>query len=291
MIKAKVIKGLLMLGLIMPLTALAKTAGATCDVLTESDCTSLSANKETGRLVLGVGAGSVLGVPEYIGSDETKNFLLPLPYVSYNGPRLKVSQSGITGKLFNSDKWFLSLSLSGAIPVSSKDNSARAGMKDLEAVFEYGPSLKYFFNGTDNTDDALFFDFNFRSAHTISFDSLNINASPSFVWRSKLPTNVFGGELRFTSQVRWEFVSGSYANYFYGVTEQDVTVDRPAYQANGGFAGYRINNSLRWQKGNFLISMFVGYANISGAEFADSPLVKRHQHLFAGSAFFWLFDW
>lgn len=278
-------------GIVVPITANATTEGATCNVLAEMDCSDNSADNNSGNLVLGVGIGSAVGVPEYIGSDETRNFLLPLPYISYNGPRLKVSQSGITGKLFNSDKWFLSLSLSGAIPVSSDDNAARAGMEDLEAVFEFGPSLKYFFVGNDNADDALFFDFNFRQARTISFDSLGINASPSLVWRNKLTSEFFGGELKFTSRLRTEFVSGTYANYFYGVTQRNVTDFRQAYETKGGFAGYRVNNSLRWQKDDIVVSMFIGYANISGAEFANSPLVKRHQHLFAGGAFFWLFDW
>lgn len=268
----------------------AEPNAAQCDLVSQLAC-STEVEEQSSKLVLGLGVGTAVGVPEYVGSDETRNFLLPLPYISYNGPRLKVSQSGITGKLFNSDKWFLSLSLSGAIPVSSKDNAARAGMEDLEAVFEYGPSLKYFFNGSEGSDDALFFDFNFRQARTISFDALGVNASPSLVWRNKLPFQLYGGELKLTSQIRWEFVSSEYANYFYGVTAKDVTNTRAEFQANGGFAGYRVNNSLRWQKGNIVLSAFVGYANISGAEFVHSPLVKRHQHLFAGGAFFWLFDW
>lgn len=265
--------------------------GATCDVSKELDCDARLASDESATWIFGAGVGGVIGVPEYIGSDETRNVLLPLPYISYNGPRLRISRSGITGKLFNSDKWFLSLSFSGAIPVDSKDNQARAGMEDLEAVIEYGPSLKYFFQGQDDSDRALYFDFNFREARTLSFDTLKINASPSLVWRSKLDQSVFGGEVKLTSQIRWEFVSDDYAQYFYGVTAKDVTANRGFYAADGGYAGYRINNSVRWQKDDVVFSFFVGYANISGASFADSPLVKRDSHVFAGSALFWLFDW
>ena len=264
---------------------------ATCDVLAELDCDNQLTDEESGTLVLGVGVGSAIGVPEYIGSDETRGYLLPLPYISYNGPRLKVSQSGITGKLFNSEKLFLSLSLSGAIPVDSDDNRAREGMEDLEAVIEFGPSLKYFFKGQENTHDAVFFDFNFRQARTLSFDSLNINASPSLNWRKQLDKTTLGGNVRLTSQMRWEFVSDDYAQYFYGVEQEYVTEDREFYRAQGGYAGYRINNSVRWQKDDHVFSFFVGYANISGAKFADSPLVKRHNHLYAGAAFFWLLDW
>jgi len=267
------------------------TDGATCNVLEELDCDSRLAEEEQGRLIFGAGVGSAIGIPEYIGSDESRNYLLPLPYISYNGPRLKISRSGITGKLFNSDKWFLSLSLSGAIPVDSKDNEARRGMEDLEAVFEYGPSLKYFFNGRDDSDDAFYLDLNFREARTLSFDSLDINASPSLVWRTKLPNQIMSGNVKFTSQIRWEFVSNRYSQYFYGVESKDVTESRMFYQSDGGYAGYRINNSVRWQRDNLVFSLFVGYANISGARFADSPLVKKHEHLYAGSALFWLFDW
>ena len=180
---------------------------ANCDVSTELDCDARLGSEESGTLILGAGVGGVIGVPDYVGSDETRKILLPLPYISYNGPRLKVSRCGITGKLFNSEKWFLSLSLSGAIPVDSEDNRARAGMEDLEAVIEYGPSLKYFFNGNDNADNALFLDFNFREARTLSFDSLKINSSPSLVWRRKLDRPVLSGEVKLTSQIRWEFVS------------------------------------------------------------------------------------
>ena len=268
---------------------------ANCDLVKALDCQGTLAleqdAEQPAELVLGVGLGSATGIPHYIGSDETRHYLLPIPYISYNGPRVKVGQGGITGKVFNSDKWFLSLSLSGAIPVNSKDNQARAGMDDLEAVVEYGPSLKYFFSGDDRSDDAVFFDFNVREARTWSLDSLDWTASPTLVYRQQLPQTWFGGVVKFTSQVRWEFVSDRYADYFYGVGRQEVTSTRPFYQASGGFAGYRINNSLRWQKDNKVFSLFVGYANISGASYAPSPLVKREQHVFAGSAFFWLFDW
>lgn len=247
--------------------------------------------QDQGEFTFGVGIATVIGAPEYIGSDQSKNYLLPVPYISYKGPRLKVNRSGITGKLFNSDKWFLSLSLSGAIAVDSKDNEARAGMEDLEAVIEFGPSLKYFFHGQDDTDDALYFDANIRHARTLSLDSLSYTASPAVVWRHKLPYSLFSGEVKLTSQLRWEFVSDDYANYFYGVEASDVTSTRAEFDASGGYAGYRFNNSLRWQRGQYVVSLFVGYANLAGAHFVASPLVKRQQHLFAGGAVFWLFDW
>ena len=262
---------------------------ATCDVIQQLDCEEQLGSEQKGTLVLGVGVGTALGVPDYIGSNETRNVLLPLPFISYNGPRLKVSQSGITGKLFNSEKWFLSLSLSGALPVNSDDNKARAGMGDLDAVFEYGPSLKYFFYGKDSSDDALYLDINFREARTLELDTLDINSSPSIVWRKKITSPILSGTVNVGSSFRLEYVSNRYAQYFYGVEAQDVTNERALYKSSGGFAGYRMNSSARWRKGPHQVSFFVGYANIADASFANSPLVKRHQHVYGGSAYFYLF--
>lgn len=262
---------------------------ASCDVIQELDCEDKLGTEEKGELVLGVGVGAALGVPDYIGSDETRDLLLPLPYISYNGPRLKVSQSGITGKLFNSEKWFFSLSLSGAIPVDSSNNKARAGMEDLEAVFEYGPSLKYFFQGQDDTENALYLDLNFREARTLSLSTLDLNASPSVVWRKRLENSYFSGQVNVSSQFRLEFVSNAYANYFYGISQPEATAIREAFRASGGFAGYRFNNSLRWRKGPHQVSFFLGYANIASASFVDSPLVKRKSHVYSGGAYFYLF--
>lgn len=274
--------------LCMPIQALAVDS-ATCDVIQELDCEDKLGTEEKGELILGVGVGTALGVPDYIGSDETRDLLLPLPFISYNGPRLKVSQSGITGKLFNSEKWFFSLSLSGAIPVDSSDNQARNGMDDLEAVFEYGPSLKYFFQGQDDTEDALYLDLNFREARTLSLSTLDLNASPSLVWRKRLEKSYFSGKVNVGSQFRLEFVSDGYAHYFYGVSPEFATLERPSYRAKGGYAGYRFNNNLRWKKGPHQVSFFLGYASITSASFIDSPLVKRKSHVYSGGAYFYIF--
>jgi len=265
----------------------AETA-ATCDVIERLDCSAPAANEE-GEWQFGVGVAATLNIPEYIGSDEKRDYFLPVPYVVYNGPRLKISQSGISGKLFNSERWFLTLSLSGAIPVDSDSNNARRGMNDLDAVFEYGPSLKYFFWGNDSSSDALFFDFNFREARTIELDSLQLSSSPGIAWRNKLDKDYFDGQLSFSGSFRFEFVSDKYANYFYGVDSLYATETRSEFKASGGFAGFRTGHSVRWQKGNQIVSFFMAYADINDAEYVDSPLVKTKQHFYAGSAYFWLF--
>lgn len=269
-------------------SALANVSG-TCDVAEVLDCDMNQADSTKGNWTFGVGIGLVAGVPDYIGSNESKNFLLPLPYIRYDGPKLKIGQGGITAKLFNSDKVYLSISLSGAIPVDSDSNEARAGMADIEAVFEVGPSLKYYFFGNERTPDAVFLDINFRSVNTISFDSLDVNSTPKLVMRKSMPKLLLGGHLSVFGQAQLELVSDAYASYFYGVEQQDSTAQRPLFNAKGGYAGYRASSGLRWQQGNQIVSFYFGFADISDAKYANSPLVTKRQNVYGGGTYFWLF--
>lgn len=266
---------------------LAKDA-ASCDMGELLGCDA-DLEKSTSGWRFGVGVAAAQNIPHYIGSDETRNFVLPVPYISYQGPKLSIGQGGIVGKLFRSERWFLSLSLSGAIPVNSDSNNARRGMDDLDAVFEYGPSLKYYFLGTDTNPNALFIDLNFREARTLEFDTLDLSSSPSLALRQKFDKPVWGGSLSWVLRYRLEYVSNRYADYFYSVPEQFSTSQRPTYRAKGGSAGYRVTTTWRWRKDHHLLGMFMAYADINQASYVNSPLVKTTHHLYGGLSYFWLF--
>jgi outer membrane scaffolding protein for murein synthesis (MipA/OmpV family) len=263
-----------------------------CDVFEVIDCdkNTIPPKEEKGRWILGVGLAYAHGVPDYIGSDESRNLTLPLPYILYNGPKMKISSSGINRKLFHNDKLFVSLSLSGAIPVDSDKNQARKRMDDIDAVIEYGPSFKYFLQGNNKADSALFIDLNFREARTLKLDSLNFSSSPSVVFRKKLQQDYLGGRVSMSSTFKFEFVSDKYAQTFYGVDEAFETETRESYKAEGGYAGIRFNSSLRWQRDNQIVSLFFAYSDIRAAKYVSSPLVKVTSHSLFGGSYFWLFD-
>ena len=63
-----------------------------------------------------------------------------------------------------------------------------------------------------------------------------------------------------------------------------ATADRPAYAAGGGFAGmqYVVGVSKRYPK--HWVGAFLRYDNLSGARFADSPLVRTRNYVAAGVA-------
>jgi outer membrane scaffolding protein for murein synthesis (MipA/OmpV family) len=90
---------------------------------------------------IGVGVG-LLQMPDYRGSDKNRYYALPYPYLVYRGDFLKVDEQRVTGQIFKTDRILLDFSGFGSVPVKSSNNSARAGMPDLDPTFELGPALK-----------------------------------------------------------------------------------------------------------------------------------------------------
>ena len=89
-----------------------------------------------------LGAGvAAFSFPYYRGSDQTNNFVLPVPYFTYHGDFFKADRHGIRGSFFDSDRIDLSVSLALSPPGSSDDIRARSGMPNLDATFEIGPQM------------------------------------------------------------------------------------------------------------------------------------------------------
>ena len=79
---------------------------------------------------LGVGVAA-LRMPDYRGSDEYRYYLLPYPYFIYRGDILRVDRERISGRIFETDRFLLDVSLNGSVPVKSSDNPDRQEMPDL----------------------------------------------------------------------------------------------------------------------------------------------------------------
>ena len=79
-----------------------------------------------------------------------------------------------------------------------------------------------------------------------------------------------------------------YDQYYYGVTPQFATAARPAYDAPGGYAGYRAELGLNWHRRDFVYAGFIKYTSLRGAAFLDSPLVSRADGLSVGISISWI---
>lgn len=235
----------------------------------------------------GVGVAA-FSFPAYRGSDERKNFAMPVPYFTYHGKFLKADRHGIRGSLFDSDRVDLTLSLSASPPTDSDDVRVRAGMPDLKPTAEFGPQLDLTLWRSDSRARFLKLRLPVRSAFTVE-------GSPQAVgWIFSPNLNLDVTDLPGMPGWNLGFVAGPiYATkkqheYFYGVGSRYATATRPAYAASGGYSGMQFLASLSKRYASAWVGAFVRYDTLAGAVFDDSPLLARKHFAAAGVAVSWV---
>jgi MipA family protein len=237
----------------------------------------------------GLGA-SALTLPDYRGSDESRGYLLPFPYLIYRGERLRVDRQGVRGIFFESDRVEFNLSLNATPPVDSADNRAREGMPSLDPTIEIGPRLDL----TVARDRAREWSFELRLplraaiatdfSHTkhvgwVAYPHLHFFTRPE-LGGVKWNLGVQAGPLVATDD---------YHEYFYGVEEAFARPDRPAFTAAGGYSGALALVSLTRRFPRFWVGGFARYDTLKGAAFEASPLIRRNYSVMAGFAIAWVF--
>jgi len=234
---------------------------------------------------LGVGVAG-LRLPDYRGSDQSRSYLLPLPYIVYRGTWLKADRDGARALLLDTQRVKVDVSVAASTPTRSKDNAARAGMPNLPAVGEIGPNLNYTLAGSVQNHWKLDLRLPLRAAVTLQ-------RSPQFIGTTFSPHlnldlgGVAGG---------WNvgmltgplFADRKYHEHFYGVDAAYATPERPAYQAHGGYAGWQALAATSRRFGNTWVGAFVRYDSLHGAAFEDSPLVRRNSALTFGFGISWI---
>ena len=236
---------------------------------------------------LGVGL-SALSFPDYRGSDESRFFAIPFPYVVYRGTFLKADKDGIRGKFFDSDRIELNGSVGASVPVSSDDNRARQGMPDLQPTVELGPSLDIHLWRSQDRRYTLDVRLPARAAVTVmgGMDYVGWEFSPRLV----LDVSDVAGHAGWNLGMLAGPMYGSERShdYFYSVAPQYATADRPAFDAEAGYAGsqFLVSVSRRYRK--HWLGAFVRWDSLNGAVFADSPLVRQKNYFAAGIAVAWI---
>lgn len=236
---------------------------------------------------IGVGAAA-LSFPAYRGSDQTNNFLMPVPHFTYNGDFFKADRHGIRGSLFDSDRVDLTVSLALSPPAPSDDIKVRAGMPDLEATFEIGPQLDLTLWRSPNHARFVKLLLPLRAAVTLESSPKSIG----WVFHPKLNMDITdlpglpGWNLGMLAGPLWG--DKRQHAYYYSVTPRQATGWRSAYEADAGYAGmqYLVALSKRFPK--YWVGSFVRYDNLSGATFENSPLVRQKDYFAAGIAITWV---
>ncbi len=228
--------------------------------------------------------------PDYRGSDESRGYLLPFPYVIYRGDILRVDRQGVRGVFFESDRVELDFSMSGTPPVDSSKNRAREGMPDLDPTVEIGPRLNFILARDADRDRALSFRLPVRAviATDLSYaDAQGVTAYPNITYDAR--PRFFEGRWRLGLQAGLLYASSRYHRYFYAVDEAFATPQRPAYSAKGGYSGASLAASLTRRFQKIWVGGFARYESLKGVAFDSSPLLRRDYSITAGIAFAWVF--
>ncbi|WP_018608468.1 MipA/OmpV family protein [Uliginosibacterium gangwonense] len=236
------------------------------------------------RWELGAGVAGI-SMPEYRGSDQVTNYLLPFPLFVYRLDWLKADRSGVRATVLENERAELNMSVSAGPPVRSKNNRAREGMPDLKPMFEFGPSLDVNLWKESEQGAKLRLLMPMRAAFTVQTQPKW--AGWVFQPRLNLDLPKVGGAWNVGLVAGPVFATRQQHAYIYNVDAAYARADRPAYQAKGGYSGTQFLVSLSRKYESVWLGAYVRYDNLRGAAFVDSPLVRRRDYLSAGFAITW----
>ncbi len=229
----------------------------------------------------GLGVGG-LWLPDYRGSDESRGYVLPFPYLIYRGDSLKADREGVRAEFLDDDRVRFEIAVNASQPVRSSSNRARQDMPDLKGSFEIGPALSV--NLWRDADRKARVDFRLPVSVGVTlgggFQGIGWQTSPRVNLDVSDPFGQAGWNLGIaTGPV---FQSRRRNAYFYDVTPDYARPDRPAYRSSGGYAGSQFVVALSKRFERWWVGGFVRADTLKGATFEDSPLVSKRSAFAAG---------
>lgn len=221
--------------------------------------------------------GAVFSTPQYPASNSNDTNFLATPYFVYRGEVLRVGDGSAVRAVAVDKDWIeVDLSIEASFNSNADDDSARAGMTDLDYVFEFGPQVKlklakFEFEG--DTSGNLILRLQARSAFSTDFSSIQHRG---FVFHPELTyqmSRIWQQEDRLTLNISPLWATEKLHDYFYQVDTEFETETRAAYDAGGGYLGANLSFGYSFSASKN-IRMFTGVSvNFhNGAANTDSPL-------------------
>jgi len=237
------------------------------------------------------GAGATaFTLPDYRGSDESRTYVFPFPYVIYRGAKLRLDRGGVRGVFFETDRVQFDLSMTATPPVDSDKNRAREGMPHLDPTLEAGPRLNVTLVRDRVKEWALTFRLPVRAVVATDLSHWK-GAGYTMYPHLSLDTRpvLLGGKWNVGLQAGPLYGTRGYHEYFYEVAPEFATGERPAYEARGGYSGALALASITRRFRRIWVGAFARYDTLKGAAFEASPLVRRDYAVMAGFAVAWVF--
>lgn len=231
-----------------------------------------------------------LSSPDYRGSDESRSYLLPFPYIVYRGDIIRVSRSGVYSRLLETDRINFDLSADGSVPADSSKNTARQGMPDLDATFEIGPVLEVCLWQQCNGDRKLQFRLPVRAVFSTDFGTIESRGGSTHPNLNYDIMNIGpGGGWNFGMAAGPLYATERYHDYYYEVAPSFATPARPVFDARGGYSGSRVTLALSKRYQHFWVGAFARYDTLNGTKFTESTLVRSNHAFMAGLSIAWVF--
>jgi MipA family protein len=232
-----------------------------------------------------VGVGLfALNLPHYRGSDQSRAWLLPVPYGVYRGDILRADREGARAVLLDSGRFDVDLSVAASAPTRSSANIARAGMPDLAPTIEVGPKLNL------RLGEAGHWRWDLRVPVRAV---ITLQKSPRDTGWSATPMLVMDGRIGgwdVGAQAGLLWGSRRLHASIYDVSAAQATASRPAYRSEAGYAGWQTTAGLSRRFNNLWLGAFVRYDSVQNAVFDNSPLVRRNHNVYYGVGLSWIFS-
>jgi outer membrane protein len=229
--------------------------------------------------------GGAASTPAYPGSDERSTRGVVLPLLIYRGKVLRADRSGVSARIFDTERVDLDLGFALSLPARSDDEGARAGMPDLRSLLEFGPRLKVLLSDP-HAANRVRLELPLRTPLELGngFQRQGLVFEPRLVFE----TGDRGQQWQADANVGAVFGSARLNQYFYEVAPQYATASRPAYHAEGGLMMTRLGASLSYGlTPDWRVFGFTRYDNYTHAANRDSPLFRRNSGLSVGVGFAW----
>jgi len=245
------------------------------------------------RPVWEVGAfAAALNSPEYPAAGQSQTNVIPTPYFIYRGETIRIGEGSIARAVAIDKDWYeLDLSLAGSFNANSEDNVARAGMPDLDFIFELGPQLRLRlskFEFEQHGKAELFINLQARAAFSTDFSSIH---KRGYVFQPVLSYRQRGWlSEKTTLSVRLSptWASKKLHDYFYQVDSEFVTEQRPAYDADSGYLGTDLSVGLSFNATKDIrIFTFARASLHAGSPNEDSPLFRDKSTYSYGLGMVW----
>lgn len=237
------------------------------------------------------GGATVLRVPDYRGSEEVRNYVFPIPWFVYRGEIFRADRDGVRARLFDSERVDLRIGIGGSVPVDSDRNQARQGMQDLRPLFEVGPVANVHLWRTDDRRAALDLRLPARAAFTVRSGVRHVGYvfAPQLNLDLRWPSATAPDRWNLGLLVEVPFSDRRLNGYFYDVSAAEATATRPEYRSRSGYGGWQTLAALSHRRDRWWFGAFIKYDNVSGAVFADSPLVTQRRQVSGGIAVSYVF--